>query len=190
MLLIERGDIADSWVSRIPLFSSHFSSDGSRSKVWKSVPQPSLGGREIDLVGGASLGGASKINAMLYTRGLPAEYDFWNANGAKGWSYDQLLPFFTRSERHLGKGQSVTTAPEVMEKKSYSMDWHNTEGVYLPRVCKPFSWNEQENGKIDPMQHRSGATQTSKSRNPTFETLLMIKQSHTSCFVPRPAIHR
>ncbi|KAH7908248.1 hypothetical protein BJ138DRAFT_1103672 [Hygrophoropsis aurantiaca] len=72
VLVVERGGLSNGLISRIPLLSSHFASDGSHSKVWKSVPQPYVGGRKFELVGGNSVGGSSKINAVLCTRGLPA----------------------------------------------------------------------------------------------------------------------
>lgn len=55
------------------------------------------------MVGGKSLGGSSKINAMLYTRGLPGEYNLWAAESRDGWSYDDLLPYFKKSETDLDK---------------------------------------------------------------------------------------
>ncbi|GJJ10598.1 hypothetical protein Clacol_004825 [Clathrus columnatus] len=101
VLLVERGDISNNWMANIPLLSSHFASDGSRSRVWKSVPQKSVDDRAIELVGGNSLGGSSKINAMLYTRGIPGEFNSWAAAGRSGWSYDDLLPYFIKSETDL-----------------------------------------------------------------------------------------
>lgn len=44
------------------------------------------------------LGGGSSVNAMLYVRGIPSDYDSWAADGAEGWSYVDVLPFFTKAE--------------------------------------------------------------------------------------------
>ncbi|KAH0825811.1 GMC oxidoreductase [Lanmaoa asiatica] len=101
VLLLERGGIKGGWFSNIPLLSSHFASDGSRSRVFHSTPQKHLGNRTIELVGSNSLGGASKINAMLYNRGIPAEYNSWHDAGRVGWGYKDMLRFFTRSETDL-----------------------------------------------------------------------------------------
>ncbi|WP_433549229.1 GMC family oxidoreductase [Streptomyces sp. CA-294286] len=61
-------------------------------------PEPGLGGRRAYLPRGRVFGGSSSMNAMIYIRGNPADYDGWAAAGATGWSYDEVLPYFRRSE--------------------------------------------------------------------------------------------
>ena len=61
-------------------------------------PEPGLAGRRLYLPRGKMLGGCSSINAMIYVRGNRADYDGWAADGAAGWSYDEALPYFKRSE--------------------------------------------------------------------------------------------
>ncbi|KZT06959.1 uncharacterized protein LAESUDRAFT_713805 [Laetiporus sulphureus 93-53] len=56
----------------------HVIVDGSRSHVWKSVPQEHVNGHAFELAGGNSLGGSFKFNAMLYTHGFPTEYSSWS----------------------------------------------------------------------------------------------------------------
>ncbi|GJJ10629.1 hypothetical protein Clacol_004856 [Clathrus columnatus] len=92
VLVIERGDISNNWMTRIPLLSTHFPSNGSRSHVWRSAPQKLLNNRAIEMVRGNLLGGSSRINGMIYTRGVPGEYNSWAAAGRRGWGYDDLLP--------------------------------------------------------------------------------------------------
>lgn len=67
---------------------------------WKYVsePVPGLGGRKLDVKRGKVLGGSSSINVMAYTRGHPNDYNRWSNNGAPGWSYAELLPYFKRCE--------------------------------------------------------------------------------------------
>jgi choline dehydrogenase-like flavoprotein len=60
--------------------------------------EPGLGGRRLYLPRGRVVGGSSSINAMIYLRGNRADFDEWAANGAEGWSYDEVLPYFKRSE--------------------------------------------------------------------------------------------
>ena len=50
--------------------------------------------------GGKTLGGSSSTNAMAYVRGNPADYDGWANLGNSGWSFNELLPYFKRSENH------------------------------------------------------------------------------------------
>ncbi|MEA2127220.1 MAG: choline dehydrogenase [Solirubrobacteraceae bacterium] len=63
-----------------------------------SEPEPGLGGRRAYLPRGRMLGGSSSMNAMVYARGNAADYDGWAADGAHGWSYREVLPYFLRSE--------------------------------------------------------------------------------------------
>jgi choline dehydrogenase-like flavoprotein len=59
-----------------------------------SGPEPGLGGREIYVPRGRVLGGSSSLNAMIYIRGNPRDYDAWGP----GWSWDDVLPYFLRAE--------------------------------------------------------------------------------------------
>ncbi|MEM1122975.1 MAG: GMC family oxidoreductase N-terminal domain-containing protein [Bacteroidota bacterium] len=63
-------------------------------------PQENVNNRKIYLPRGKTLGGCSSTNAMAYVRGNRADYDGWAAMGNKGWSYDEILPYFKRSEHH------------------------------------------------------------------------------------------
>ena len=68
---------------------------------YMSEPEPALFGRRIYLPRGRMLGGSSSMNAMMYIRGNRSDYDRWAADdGADGWSYDEVLPYFKRSERN------------------------------------------------------------------------------------------
>src|ERR1700733_4408504 len=63
-----------------------------------SDPEPGLDRRRLYLPRGRMLGGCSSINAMIYVRGNRADYDGWAGFGCDGWSYDDVLPYFRRSE--------------------------------------------------------------------------------------------
>lgn len=56
---------------------------------------------------GLGLGGSSSINAMVFIRGHRSSYDAWKAGGAKGWDFDELLPYFKRSENTRGRDQAL-----------------------------------------------------------------------------------
>lgn len=71
---------------------------------WGYFMQPDAGidGRGIECARGKVVGGSSSINVMVYVRGHAGDYDRWAANGARGWSYADVLPYFKRSERWEG----------------------------------------------------------------------------------------
>jgi choline dehydrogenase len=62
------------------------------------TPTPHVGGRTIGIPRGKVLGGSAAINAMMWYRGHPADYDAWDASGAKGWAFKDVLPYFKRCE--------------------------------------------------------------------------------------------
>jgi choline dehydrogenase len=67
---------------------------------YKSEPEANVANRSIPWPRGKVLGGSSSINGMLYVRGNPADYDGWAQMGCRGWTYDEVLPYFRRSERY------------------------------------------------------------------------------------------
>jgi choline dehydrogenase len=68
---------------------------------YMSEPEPALHGRRVYLPRGRMLGGSSSMNAMLYIRGNRSDYDRWaSEDGAAGWSYEEVLPYFKRSEQN------------------------------------------------------------------------------------------
>jgi choline dehydrogenase-like flavoprotein len=67
---------------------------------YATVPQSGLHGRRGYQPRGKVLGGSSSINAMIYTRGHPQDYDGWAAQGNPGWSFADVLPYFKRAEHN------------------------------------------------------------------------------------------
>ncbi|MEA2384638.1 MAG: choline dehydrogenase [Solirubrobacteraceae bacterium] len=97
VLLLEAGPPDTSDFVHIPAaFSALFRTqqDWDHMTAW----EPGLAHRRIYLPRGRMLGGSSSMNAMVYIRGNRADYDEWAAQGATGWSYDDLLPYFIRAE--------------------------------------------------------------------------------------------
>jgi choline dehydrogenase len=74
--------------------------------MFASEPEAGTGGRPIHWPRGRVLGGSSSINGMLYVRGHEADFDGWAQMGCRGWSYDDVLPYFRKSENYIqGKGE-------------------------------------------------------------------------------------
>jgi choline dehydrogenase len=67
---------------------------------YSSEPTHGSGGRRIHWPRGKTLGGSSSINGMLYVRGNPADFDGWAQMGCRGWSFEDVLPYFRKSETY------------------------------------------------------------------------------------------
>ena len=67
-----------------------------------SEPEPHLNGRRIQCPRGKVLGGSSSINGLVYVRGHPLDFERWEEEGAKGWGYRNVLPYFRRAESFRG----------------------------------------------------------------------------------------
>lgn len=70
--------------------------------AYQTVPQPGLNGRKGYQPRGKALGGSSALNAMLYVRGHQSDYDGWAKLGCAGWAWDDVLPYFKKSENNVG----------------------------------------------------------------------------------------
>lgn len=97
VLLVEAGEPDRKTEIGVPVaFSKLFKTE--LDWAYSTQPQPELAGRRLFWPRGKVLGGCSSINAMIYIRGHRADYDGWAAAGNSGWSYEEVLPVFRRSE--------------------------------------------------------------------------------------------
>jgi choline dehydrogenase len=74
---------------------------------YPTEPDPSIGGRSMVWSGGKMLGGSSSINGMVYIRGDRRDYQRWVDDGATGWNWDDLLPYFKKSESFTGAPSQI-----------------------------------------------------------------------------------
>ena len=102
--LIEAGRSHKNWTVWVPaalLINVLFK---RRNWGFETVPQKALNNRKGYQPRGKVLGGSSSINAMIYIRGHKEDYDEWARQGNKGWSYDEVLPFFKKHEHREAGG--------------------------------------------------------------------------------------
>jgi len=71
---------------------------------YHTEPEPHLGGRKLHTPRGKVLGVSSSINGLVYVRGNPHDFDRWEQEGAHGWSYRNVLPYFRRAEKRAAGG--------------------------------------------------------------------------------------
>lgn len=100
VLVLESGGGGDSWVVNTPAAVVAMLPTRLNNHAFETVPQAGLGGRRGYQPRGKCLGGSSAINAMVYVRGHRWDYDHWASLGNPGWGYDDLLPYFRRSEHN------------------------------------------------------------------------------------------
>ncbi|HEY4450022.1 MAG TPA: GMC family oxidoreductase N-terminal domain-containing protein [Solirubrobacteraceae bacterium] len=104
ILLLEAGGRDSSLKIKIP---AAFPQQFHTKLDWDfaTEPEPHVDGRRLFIPRGKAIGGSSSMNAMLYVRGRPLDYDSWEAQGAPGWGYADVLPYFIRSEDNV-RGES------------------------------------------------------------------------------------
>lgn len=99
VLLLEAGGPDTSPLIKMPAGFVKFLNGSKFLTEHLAVPQPALGGRQPAIWQGNVLGGGSSVNAMVYMRGRPSDYDHWDeVTGGAGWSWADLLPYFMRQE--------------------------------------------------------------------------------------------
>lgn len=97
VLLLEAGADDDTPFIHIPgAFIKLFTSE--RVALYRMTPQPGAGGRVLHVPQANTLGGGSSVNAMIYVRGTPQDFDGWRDLGCPGWGWDEVLPVFRRME--------------------------------------------------------------------------------------------
>ncbi|RVB78699.1 MULTISPECIES: choline dehydrogenase [unclassified Mesorhizobium] len=123
VLLLEAGGRDLNPLFRLPMLMGKLFHSGIYNWHYHTEPEPHLNGRSLYWPRGKVLGGTSTINGMIYVRGNRHDYDRWAQMGATGWSYDEVLPAFLRSETHVQRNGA----------------YHNAEGELT--VCRARGWN-------------------------------------------------
>ncbi|WP_431229006.1 GMC family oxidoreductase [Burkholderia contaminans] len=100
LCLFEAGGTGDGWPVTVPAALVLMIPSKLNNWAFETVPQKGLQGRRGYQPRGKALGGSSAINAMVYTRGHHADYDDWAALGNEGWGWNDVFPYFKRSEHN------------------------------------------------------------------------------------------
>ncbi|GAW26986.1 putative choline dehydrogenase [Rosellinia necatrix] len=100
VLLLEKGELSDHWISRIPLASVVNGSYVVRKPI---DPEAGKGNRKHHVIAAEALGGNSRNNAMVYTRSVPAYYHRWALLGHPTWNWDTVQPYFSKIEHMQGR---------------------------------------------------------------------------------------
>ena len=100
VLLLEAGGSERSLWIQVPVGYARTFHDPRYNWMYEAEPDPALDNRRAHWPRGKVLGGSGSINAMVYIRGQPGDFDDWAAAGNPGWSYKEVLPYFIRLEDH------------------------------------------------------------------------------------------
>ena len=105
VLLLEAGRASHPY-SRFPISFGLLIDNPAANWRYESEPESNTANRTIPVPRGKVLGGSSAINGLIYIRGQREDYDHWRDLGNAGWGYDDVLPYFIRSERNVRGGDA------------------------------------------------------------------------------------
>ena len=148
-----------------------------------------IGNRSLHWPRGRVLGGTSSINGMLYVRGNPADYDGWAQMGCRGWSYDEVLPFFRKSETYRGNGDPEYRSrggPLIVE--DYRTILPLTHAFVEAAAQAGFPRTPDYNGKTQEGAAYSQMTRRGKWRGSTAQTFLREARGRSNLKIVTDAI--
>jgi choline dehydrogenase-like flavoprotein len=125
-------------------------------------PEPHVDGRSLYVPRGKSLGGSSSMNAMLYVRGRPLDYDSWEAQGAPGWGFRDVLPYFIKSEDNArgasefhGAGGPLRVSEQRSPRAMNRRFLEASAAAGIPRVAD-YNGPEQDGASVFQVTQRNG----------------------------------
>ncbi|MGE5200855.1 MAG: GMC family oxidoreductase [Acidobacteriota bacterium] len=107
VLLLEAGGEDKHFWIHIPLGYGKLFTDARVNWMYQTAPEPELDNRSIAQPRGKVLGGSSSINGLLYVRGQRQDFDHWRQLGNVGWSFEDVLPYFKKSEDQQRGGDDL-----------------------------------------------------------------------------------
>ena len=128
LLLEAGGSDRYHWV-RIPVGYLYCMGNPRTDWMMKTAAEPGLNGRSLAYPRGKVLGGCSSINGMIYMRGQAADYDHWRQLGNVGWSWDDVLPYFLKSEDHHAGAGPMHAAGGGWKVAKQRLRWEILEAV-------------------------------------------------------------
>jgi len=162
VLLVEAGGKDRSLKIKIP---AAFPQQFHTKLDWdfQTEPEPHVDGRSLYIPRGKALGGSSSMNAMLYVRGRPLDYDGWAAQGAPGWSYQEVLPYFVKSEDNVrgvsayhGAGGPLHVAEQRSPRPMSARLLAASAAAGIPRIAD-YNGPEQDGAAMFQVTQRDGA---------------------------------
>jgi choline dehydrogenase len=149
LLLEAGGKDTNPWI-HVPIGYFKMMHNPKADWCYNTEKDPGLNGRSLQWPRGKILGGSSSLNGLLYVRGQAEDYDNWVKLGNKGWSYDEILPYFKKSEdnergadEYHGTGGPLSVSNIRVKRKICELFIDAAEQVGIPRT-KDFNGKNQE----------------------------------------------
>ena len=188
VLLVEAGGSDNYHWVHIPVGYLYCIGNPRTDWMMKTAAEPGLNGRSIAYPRGRILGGCSSINGMIYMRGQAADYDHWRQLGNPGWGWDDVLPYFLKSEDHYGGGTFTHGSGGEWKVSKQRLKWDVLhafqEGVKEFGIMPRADFNDGNNegsGFFEVNQHRGLRWNASKAfLRPVLgrSNLRLIKRAH------------
>lgn len=188
VLLLEAGGKDNYHWVHIPIGYLYCIGNPRTDWMFKTAPEPGLNGRSLIYPRGKVLGGCSSINGMLYLRGQAADYDGWRQTGLTGWGWDDVLPYFLKSEDYIdGESKMHATGGEWrVDNQRLHWDvldhWSDAAQAWgLPHVTDFNTGNNEGVGYFKVNQRNGWRMNTAKAfiRTTTGQNLKVETQAHT-----------
>ena len=129
VLLLEAGGSDNYHWVHIPVGYLYCIGNPRTDWMMKTAQEPGLNGRSLVYPRGKVLGGCTSVNGMIYMRGQAADYDGWRQMGNAGWGWDDVLPYFLKSEDHHGGGTALHGEGGEWKVTKQRLDWEILHAV-------------------------------------------------------------
>ena len=129
VLLLEAGGKDNNIWIHVPLGLMYVIGNPKTDWCYETDPEPHCNGRKIPIPRGKTLGGSSSINGMVYVRGQPRDYDVWRQLGNSGWSWDDVLPYFKKSEDFARGADELHGAGGELRVEDARVNWEILDAV-------------------------------------------------------------
>jgi choline dehydrogenase-like flavoprotein len=188
VLLLEAGGKDNYHWVHIPMGYLYCIGNPRTDWMYKTAEEPGLNGRSLIYPRGKVLGGCSSINGMLYLRGQAADYDGWRQRGNPGWGWDDVLPYFKKSEDYVEGPSEMHGAGGEWRVENQRLHWdvldHWSQAAQdwgLPHVTDFNTGNNEGVGYFRVNQRSGWRMNTAKAflRTTTGENLKVETQAHT-----------
>lgn len=150
VLLLEAGPPDRSPWIHLPVGAQRAIGNSHITAALTTEPEPGMHGRRVPVPRGRTLGGSSAINAMLYVRGQPEDYDAWATLGCTGWSWSKVLPYFRRAEANdrgadeLHGDEGPLRVSTVRERSRLAIAFVSAAGACGIPATEDFNGSRQE----------------------------------------------